>query len=613
MKDLKALWQYLAPYKGLAFKNVAFNLFSAFFALFTLVLIGPFLKILFSTTEVVPDPGPFVVKTHMISDFFSYAGQYGQFLFSNQIELHGKVHTLLILILIVVIASFLKNLFIFIANNAMASLRAFTVRDFRKKIYEKILRLPLSYFSEARKGDLMTRMSNDVGEIESSVMASLSMILRDPITIILFVVYLFIASTRLTLFALVLLPISGWAIGRISRKLRSRSLKGQQALGRLLSVLEETLTGLRVIKGFNGEEKMEAQFGASNEKFAKLHRRVARKQYLAHPVSEFLSTVVMLIILYYGGLLALNGTGKMSPEALISFVAVFSQIIQPAKSITLAWFNIQKGMASLERINFVLDADETIRDKDDAIAVTGFNDSIEFRNVWFSYGQDPVLKDVSLKIMKGQTVAVVGRSGGGKSTLVDLVPRFIDPAGGQVLIDGVDIRDLKLKDLRKLMGIVSQQAILFNDSFKNNIAFAVNEVVDEDVIKAASIANAHEFVLDSSEGYETLVGEGGNKLSGGQRQRISIARAVMANPPILILDEATSALDTESERLVQDAMEKLMKNRTSIVIAHRLSTIQHADMIVVVEDGRIVETGKHEELLKISDGIYSKLYKMQSF
>ncbi len=460
----------------------------------------------------------------------------------------------------------------------------------------------------------MTRVSNDIQEIEMSVVASLSMLFRDPFTILIFVVYLFVTSPQLTLFALLMLPLSAWAIARISRSLKSSSFKGQQALGRLLSVLEETLTGLRIIKGFNAEDKMIRQFGSANEKFAKTFRRVARKAYLAHPVSEFLSTVVLLIVIYYGGFLALKGTGNMSPDRLIAFVVVFSQIIHPAKAISTAWFNIQKGMASIDRINEVLNAPETITQKPDAVRLTGFRESIEFRNVWFAYNHEPVLKDISLTIRKGQTVAVVGRSGGGKSTLVDLIPRFMDPDKGSVLIDGVDVRNVNIRDLRQLMGIVSQQAILFNDTFYNNISFAVDgEVEPDSVYRAASIANAGDFIAETAEGYQNMVGEGGNKLSGGQRQRISIARAIMANPPILILDEATSALDTESERLVQDAMLKLMENRTSVIIAHRLSTIQHADLIVVVEDGRIAECGTHEELIRNPDGIYRKLYEMQSF
>lgn len=607
MNSIRILLQYLKPYKWLAAKNMLYNIVSAFFALFTFTLIVPFLQILFNRVADVPHPEAFTFSA-------AYLKNYTSWLFSSSIDRFGETQTLLIVVFIFAIASFVKNLFVFLANNCMASLRAGTVRDVRKKIYDKILRLPLSYFSEARKGDLMTRMSNDVQEIEVSVVASLSMMFRDPFTVIIFLIYLIINSPQLTLFAGIMLPVSGWLIARISRSLRSRSFKGQQALGRLLSVLEETLTGLRIVKGFNAEEKMSKQFREENEKYTRLFRRVARKAYLAHPVSEFLSTLVLLTVLYYGGIVALKGTGSMSPDKLIAFVVVFSQIIQPVKSISNAWFAIQKGMASIERVNQVFDAEETITEKPDAIRISDFKDTIEFRNVWFSYADEPVLKDINLTIRKGQTVAVVGRSGGGKSTLVDLIPRFIDPDRGTVLLDGIDIRDLNIKDLRHLMGIVSQQAILFNDSFHNNISFALkDEVSRESVIKAAMIANAHEFVSESGEGYDSVVGEGGNKLSGGQRQRISIARAIMINPPILILDEATSALDTESERLVQDAMIKLMKNRTSIVIAHRLSTIQHADMIVVVENGRIEEAGTHEELISHREGIYRKLYEMQSF
>jgi ATP-binding cassette, subfamily B, bacterial MsbA len=607
MKSIKILLQYLRPYKWLAVQNMGYNILSAFFALFTFTLIVPFLQILFSRIGEAPHPGSFSFTMKYFSDLADW-------FFSSQIARHGEMRTLLIVVILFAFASFLKNLLVFLANNCMASLRAGTVRDVRKRIYGKILRLPLSYFSEARKGDLMTRVSNDVQEIEISVMSSLSMMFRDPFTIIIFVTYLTVTSPQLTLFALFMLPVNGGVIARISRTLRSASFKGQQALGRLLSVLDETLTGLRIIKGFNAEGKMTGQFARANEKYTNTFRRVVRRAYLAHPVSEFLSTLVLLTVIYYGGMLALKGTGNMSPDKLIAFVVVFSQIIQPAKAISTAWFSIQKGMASLERINQVMDAEETIREKPDAVRIKEFRESIEFRNVWFAYNHEPVLKDVSLTIRKGQTVAVVGRSGGGKSTLVDLIPRFIDPDSGTVLIDGIDLRDVNIRDLRHLMGIVSQQAILFNDTFHNNISFALDEEADEESVqRAASIANAHEFVMETSGGYQNTVGEGGNKLSGGQRQRISIARAIMANPPILILDEATSSLDTESERLVQDAMLKLMENRTSIVIAHRLSTIQHADVIVVVEDGRIEEYGTHEELIRNPDGIYRKLYAMQSF
>ena len=599
--------QYLRPYKWLAVQNMSYNILSAFFALFTYTLIVPFLQILFKRVEAVPDPGQFSLSA-------SYIKNWANWFFSSSIERYGEMRTLLMVVIIFAIASFIKNLLVFLANNCMASLRAGTVKDVRNRIYDKILRLPLSYFSEARKGDLMTRVSNDVQEIEISVMSSLSMMFRDPFTIIIFVVYLFVTSPQLTLFALLMLPLSAWAIARISRSLKTRSFVGQRALGRLLSVLEETLTGLRIIKGFNAEDKMRRQFGVANDKYTRTFRRVVRKAYMAHPVSEFLSTVVLLIVIYYGGLLALKGAGNMSPDRLIAFVVVFSQIIQPAKSISSAWFSIQKGMASIDRINEVFSAGETITEKPDAVRLTGFRESIELRDVWFAYNHEPVLKDVSLTIRKGQSVAIVGRSGGGKSTLVDLIPRFIDPDRGTVLIDGIDLRDVNIRDLRHLMGIVSQQAILFNDTFFNNISFSLDgEAEAGSVERAAAIANAHDFISESPEGYQATVGEGGNKLSGGQRQRISIARAVMANPPILILDEATSALDSESERLVQDAMLKLMENRTSIIIAHRLSTIQHADMIVVVEEGRIVEHGTHEELVRNPAGIYRKLYEMQTF
>lgn len=604
MGKIRLLLKYIAPYKWPAINSIIFNILSALFALLSYTLAIPFLKILFNTVEPVPDPGPLQLD-------FEYIGELARYYLTIFIRHYGPSGALLLICLIFAVASLFKNGFIFLANNSMAYLRANTVRDLRKNMYHKVLRLPLSFFTDARKGDIMTRISNDVQEIEISVMSSLTMMFRDPMYILIFVVYLFISSYQLSLFALALLPVSGWLIGRVGRTLRSSSLLGQQNLGRLLSVVEETLTGLRIIKGFNAEDKMKSQFERTNEKYAKIFKRVTRKAYLASPISEFLSTVVVLILMFLGGMLALKGEANMTPDKLIAFLIVFSQIIQPAKNITTAWFSIQKGMASIDRVEQILEADEKITVKKDAIHIKGFYDSIEFKGVWYAYNDEPVLKDINLKVKKGQTVAIVGKSGAGKSTMADLLPRFIDADKGSILIDGIDVRDLNLTDLRDLMGIVSQTPILFNTSFIENITFGVDTYKIEDVENAAMISNSRDFILETPEGFESNVGESGNKLSGGQKQRISIARAIMANPPVLILDEATSALDTESERLVQDAMVKLMENRTSIVIAHRLSTIQHADLIVVLDDGRIVETGTHQELMNMENGIYSKLRSFQ--
>jgi subfamily B ATP-binding cassette protein MsbA len=605
MNTIRILLKYVAPYKLQATKNVLFNILSAFFALFTYTMVAPFLKLLFEKVTEVQDPGEFVFRLDYIISFVKYH-------FYSFVGEYGIQKTLLVVCGVVILASFLKNGFIYLANSNMAYIRAATVRDLRKKIYDKVLRLPLSYFSDARRGDVMTRVSNDVQEIELSVMSSLTVMFRDPINIIIFLGYLLATSVQLTLFALIMMALSGWLIGKASKTLKSVSFAGQESLGKLLSVVEESLTGLRIIKGFNAEAKMQTQFMEANEKYSKIFKKVTRRAYLASPLSEFLSTIVLLIILYFGASLALKGTGNMTPFELIAYIAVFSQIIVPAKNITTGYFMIQKGLGSLDRLNHILDADEKIVEKDDAIAVNDFNDSIEFRNVSFAYNSEPVLKDISFKVIKGQTVAIVGRSGGGKSTLVDLIPRFMDVDKGNILIDGVDLRDLKIKDLRNLMGIVSQQPILFNTTFSENIAFGMDSYSMATVENAARIAHAHEFIKETELGYENNVGESGTKLSGGQKQRVSIARAVMANPPILILDEATSALDTESERFVQDAMEKLMKNRTSIVIAHRLSTIQNANFIIVLEDGKIVETGTHEELVSRENGAYRKLYSYQT-
>ena len=605
MKSIRLLLKYFTPYRWSAVKNIIYNILSAVFALVSYTLVIPFLKILFDRVEVAVDPGEFQLN-------IDYLNAFAKYYLSDFIEEKGETGALFLVSFIVITASLLKNGFIFLANNSMAFMRASMVRDLRSRLYEKILRLSLSFFTDARKGDVMTRISNDVQEIEISVMASLTMMFRDPMYIMIFVLYLFVTSFQLTLFALALLPVSGWLIGLASRTLRSSSLQAQQSLGRLLSSVEETLSGLRIIKGFNAEEKMKKQFEEINIRYSKIFKRVTRKAYLASPVSEFLATIVVMVLMYFGGNLALQEAGNMTPDKLIAFLIVFSQIIQPAKNITTAWFSIQKGMASIDRIDQILDAEEKIIENPDALRVREFKDSIEFKGVWYGYNNEPVLKDINLKIKKGQTIAIVGKSGAGKSTLADLLPRFMDVDSGSILVDGVDIRDYNLKDLRNLMGIVSQQPILFNTSFRENIAFGVDVADQEKVEEAARNANAHDFISETELGYENNVGESGNKLSGGQRQRISIARALMANPPILILDEATSSLDTESERLVQDAIIKLMENRTSFVIAHRLSTIQHADLIVVLDDGKIVETGNHDALISNRDGIYYKLHSYQA-
>ena len=604
MRRIKVLFSFVSPYKWQAFQNILYNLLSAVFALFSYTLIAPFLRILFNGVKTIESPGPFEFTVKWFSGFSNYV-------ITGYVDRFGETGALIGVCIMVVIASLFKNLFIFLANNAMAYLRAGSTRDIRNLIYRKVLRLPISYFTDARKGDIMTRMSNDVQEVEVSVMGSLTMVFRDPITIIIFVIYLFFSSYQLTLFALVLLPLSGWLIGRIGKSLRSASFRSQQNLGRLLSVLDETLSGLRIIKAFNAEKKMGGQFSSENERFTRIFRRVIRKRYLASPVSEFLSTIVLMIVLFFGGSLVLGGNSAMTSDRLIAFIIIFSQIIPPAKNITTAYFHIQKGFASLDRLDQVLKADEKITEKPGAVDFDDFNDEIRYTDVSFAYDNEIVLKNINLTVKKGQTVAIVGKSGSGKSTLVDLLPRFMDIDSGSISIDGIDIRDTRLKSLRSLMGFVNQQAILFNDSFKNNIAFSSDEPDEEGVELAARVANAHNFIIESPGSYEYIVGEGGSRLSGGQRQRVSIARAVMANPPILILDEATSALDTESERLVQDAIEKLMKNRTSIVIAHRLSTVQRADRIVVLDEGRIVEEGTHEELIKNPEGVYTKLYRMQ--
>jgi subfamily B ATP-binding cassette protein MsbA len=607
MKRFFKLLSYLVPYKWFVAQNIVYNILGAFFALFSFAMVIPFLRVLFNNQPLVAEPEHFALN----ADYFMHMLNYYM---SRIMTSQGQSGALILVSILVVVFSLLKNGFIFGANYVLAPIRAFVVRDIRNDIYHKVLRLPLSYYTEARKGDVIARVSNDVQEVETSIMSSLQMIFRDPITIVIYLVFLFSISFKLTLFVVVILPIAGILIGRIARSLRKTSFRGQQRLGELLALLEETLSGLRIIKAFNGEGQMKQKFTDTNQRFSLLLRKTIRRRYLASPFSEFLGTIVLMIIMAYGGALVLSGGTSLNGENLIFFLIIFSQVITPAKNFSTAYFNIQKGMASVDRIDQLLEADLKIEEKPDALPVDKFRESIEYRNVSFKYDKEYVLKDVSFTIKKGETIALVGKSGAGKSTLVDLLPRFMDVTEGEILIDGIPVTDYRLKPLRKLMGIVSQQSILFNDTFRNNIAFGSNGSSDDELIKnAAQVANAHEFIMETEQGYDAGVGEGGGKLSGGQKQRISIARAVMANRPILILDEATSALDTESERLVQDAIINLMKNRTSIVIAHRLSTIKHADQILVIDEGRIVERGTHNELIGKEDGLYQKLHAMQMF
>jgi subfamily B ATP-binding cassette protein MsbA len=486
------------------------------------------------------------------------------------------------------------------------------VKDIREQIYSKILRLALPFFSDERKGDIISRITGDVTEVENSIMSSLDMFLKNPIIILVLLASMLIMSPSMTLFIFLVLPIAGFVIGRVGKSLKKVSREGQDKMGVILTVVEETLSGLRIIKAFNAEKKMNVRFNSELHDYRRIMNRLMRRRELAHPLSELLGTIVIIIVVWYGGTLILDNNSELTGTEFIAYLAIFYQIINPAKAFTTALYSIQKGLASMDRIDRILMADVTIPEPANPEHIETLHHSIEYRNITFAYDEKIVLNNVSLEIQKGKTIALVGQSGSGKTTFVDLLPRFYDVNNGQILIDGIDIRNLKLHDLRDLMGNVNQEAILFNDSIYNNIAFGVEATSMTEVIAAAKVANAHDFIIETENGYETMIGDRGSKLSGGQRQRLSIARAILKNPPILILDEATSALDTESERLVQDALEKLMKNRTSIVIAHRLSTVRNANMICVFHEGEIVEQGTHDELIAL-DGRYKRLHSMQMF
>jgi subfamily B ATP-binding cassette protein MsbA len=567
----------------------------------------PILGILFGKEEKIYEQP--VYKG--ITQLFNYVQDSLNYQVTAMMESGGIDKALLFICILSFSLFFFKNLFRYLASYVLAYLRNGVVKDLRDKLYHKIIELPLAYFSEKKKGDIIARMTSDVQEVENSFLTSLETIVREPLTIVLTLVSMFAISAKLTLFVFILLPVSGFIISSVSKKLKAKSLLAQQETGNFLSFIEETLTGLRIIKGFNAEDKIEAKFYNSTKKFRNLMTSVIQRKTLASPMSEFLGSATIIAILWFGGRLVLGENSDMKPQEFFGYIGLFYLVLNPAKAISTAFYGIQKGNASAERIISILETENTIVDKPNAKAKISFDNEITFENISFKYLDEYVLKNFSLTIPKGNTVALVGQSGSGKSTLANLITRFYDVNKGVIKIDGIDIKDITQKSLRNLMGIVSQDSILFNDTVKNNISLGVANASDKQVLEACTIANAHEFIKDLPLQYETNIGDSGNTLSGGQKQRLSIARAVLKNPPIMILDEATSALDTESEQLVQLALEKMMQNRTSLVIAHRLSTIQSADLIVVMKKGEIVEQGKHEELLAMQ-GEYFKLVTMQS-
>ena len=607
MRDfIVILRRFIPPYKIRLVKSIIFNILHAIFGTLSLAMLAPVLGILFGTQPDVTEKIPFSFDIESIKNILYYH-------ITVVKNSYGPASTLIFVGFIAVLATALKTGFAYWAAYETIYIRNGVVRDIRQKIFRKILSLPLPFFSEERKGDIISRMTGDVQEVEASIMSSLEMFFQSPILILVYLSAMLLMSWQLTLFVFILLPIMGGLIGRVGKNLKRHSREGQNKMGEILSLMEETLSGLRIIKAFNAEKKINEKFNSENECYRKIQNRLMRRRSLAHPMSEFLGTIVIIVVLWFGGTLILSQSGSLSAPEFIAYLGLFYSIINPAKNLTNAFYSIQKGLAAMDRIDDILGAESSIQETKSPLTLSAFTEAIEYKDVSFSYNENKtVLKEVSLTIPKGKTIALVGQSGSGKSTFVDLLPRFYDVKQGAITIDGIDIRTLSFYNLRELMGNVNQEPILFNDTIFNNIAFGLENATQEEVEQAAKIANAHDFILQTEHGYQTVIGDRGGKLSGGQRQRLSIARAVLKNPPIMILDEATSALDTESEKLVQQALDNLMKNRTSIVVAHRLSTIRNADLICVFHEGRIVEKGTHEQLLQLN-GIYTKLCTMQSF
>ncbi|SIT94940.1 ABC transporter ATP-binding protein [Pontibacter indicus] len=609
MKTYLRILQFAKPYSRFVPLYTIYTILGIIFGLLNFTLLIPLLSVLFGTVgtddaaAMVTTKPDFTLSLEYFTDYFNY--HFGQVILEK-----GRQGALLFVCVIIVCSVFLSNLFKYLALRVVGALRAHVVKKIRHATYERVTQLHLGYFSNERKGDLMTRMTVDIQEVENSVVNTMTVVIREPISIIAFFVVLFTMSVKLTLFTLILLPLSGVLIAGIAKRLKRAAQQGQESLSFILTIIDETLSGIRVIKAFNAEPHIMGKFNEQNDRYAQLQRSIANKRDLASPFSEFMGVTVVAGLLWFGGNLVLNQQSDLKAEEFITYIVLFSQVLVPAKAMSAAFSNIQRGLVSGDRILKVIDTEPQVTDKPNAKVLPEFHHEIKLQDVSFGYGERPVLQDINLRIQKGKTVALVGPSGGGKSTLADLIPRFYDPTAGAILIDGHDIRDYTAVSVRDKIGVVTQESILFNDTIFNNIAFNKTDATEEEVMAAARIANAHEFIARMPEGYQTMIGDRGSRLSGGQRQRLSIARAILQNPPILILDEATSALDTESEKLVQEALTNLMKNRTSVVIAHRLSTIQHADEIVVLQQGSIVERGSHENLLQ-HGGLYAKLTQMQ--